>query len=255
MDQVPLPFSCGDKRTLNAVGEACEMKQPTGSSSNKRFCTIQVTICADTNQTPIKIELIFRGQGKRLSKQEKTLYESLPNVIIRWQEKAWCDEGIALDYLTSFREQTLDLGHGEVLLGMDNHTSQSTPYCRQFMWWMCIVPAFTPPNCTDSLSPVDHNVGQNIKQKISKLYDEDYENNPDSWELSPSEGGMTESSRRMLVARWTSKAWSEVSKNETLIKSAFVRTGFLVAKDGSENHLIQLWKGSNVGPDGQPYTF
>ena len=65
----------------------------------------------------------------------------------------------------------------------------------------------------------------------------------------------------MLVATWTSEAWREVCEdNQPLILSAFVKTGFLVAKDGSENVKIQVWpkrKGerTSVGPDGVAYDF
>jgi hypothetical protein len=40
-----------------------------------------------------------------------------------------------------------------------------------------------------------------------------------------------------------SEAWTELTETEHhLLRSAFVQTGFLVAKDGSENHLIELHK-------------
>ena len=41
--------------------------------------------------------------------------------------------------------------------------------------------------------------------------------------------------------------------------SSFVKTGFLLAKDGSENGKVELWARSRgrtpVGPDGQLYNF
>jgi hypothetical protein len=57
----------------------------------------------------------------------------------------------------------------------------------------------------------------------------------------------------MLIATWTSVAWAElcdIGKANSLIRSAFVDTGFLVAKDGSENGLIKL-----QGWTGPPYDF
>ena len=259
MDQVPLPFSPGSKKTLNMVGEACEMMQPGGSGATKRFCTLQVTICAEPENQKVSIEIYFRGKGKRLSEEETALYAALPNVKVRWQDKAWCDEQIAMEYLESFREQTLD--DGEVLLGMDNHSSQSTPQCRAFMDLMGIVPVFTPSNCTDCVSPVDRNVGQAIKLKIAALYEEEYARNRVRWELPKKEGGLGDSVKRMLVAKWTSQAWTEIcATHYQLIRSAFVKTGFLLAKDGSENHLIELWKVRkdeyrSVGPGGETYNF
>lgn len=58
---------------------------------------------------------------------------------------------------------------------------------------------------------------------------------------------------RVLMAEWTALAWHKVLKlkSEFLFKS-FVSTGFCVAKDGSENHLIKIPNESGVF--GQ-YTF
>jgi hypothetical protein len=259
MDQVPLPFSPGSERTLNMIGEACEMLQPGGSSSTKRFCTLQVTMCAEADGDQPKIEIYFSTAGSRLSAQEKALYKSLPNVNIRWQPKAWCDERVAMEWLLYFRGATM--AQGEILLGMDNHSAQTTAQCRAFMDLTGIEVALTPSNCTDCTSPVDCNVGQSVKLKIAKLYEADFSHNPDRWELPKREGGLTNSAKRMLVAQWVSTAWQDIStNNKGLIRSAFVKTGFLLAKDGSENHLVQLWKKGkhathSVGPNGEIYEF
>jgi hypothetical protein len=132
MDQVPLPFSSSSKTTLNMKGEQCAIREPGGSGASKRFCTLQVTICADPWSGPqLKLELIFRGTGSRVSVAERRHYRSLDSISVRWQPKAWCDEKIMMAYFADFREATLGLG--EVLLGMDNHGAQKTPLCRDFM--------------------------------------------------------------------------------------------------------------------------
>ena len=78
----------------------------------------------------------------------------------------------------------------------------------------------------------------------------EYDNNQSHWD----EIGITKAKKRMLIATWTSEAWAEMCarpNNEGLIRESFVDTGFLLAKDGSENDLINLqgW----VGP--VPYDF
>jgi hypothetical protein len=259
MDQVPLAFSPGSKRTLNMKNEPCEMAEPGGSGASKRFCTLQVCICAKADEQRVNIEIYFRGKGNRLSQVEKDFYATLPNINVRFQEKAWVNEIIAMEWLEYFREATLD--QGEVLLGMDNHSSQRTPLCEAFMDLMNIVPAYTPANCTDCTSPVDRNVGQAIKLKIAKRYHETYRANKAQWELPKREGGLSNSRKRMLCAQWASEAWSEFCQdNQDCIRRAFVGTGFLVAKDGSENDKITLWKIkkgalTSVGPDGVQYNF
>ena len=51
----------------------------------------------------------------------------------------------------------------------------------------------------------------------------------------------------MLVATWVSDAWDELRReNKHSVRSAFVKTGFLVAKDGSENSLIDISDGGKA---------
>lgn len=259
MDQVPLPFSPGSKRTLHMKGEQCVIREPGGSGATKRFCTLQVTICAQADQQCVKMEIIFRGGGERLSDEELATYAALKNVTVRFQQKAWSDTGVTLDYMEDFRAQTLQ--RGEVLLGMDNHGAQRVPAVLKFMELMSIIPAYTPANCTDCTSPVDRHVGQAIKLKIAKRYHECYDKNRLAWELPKKHGGLSDSTKRQLVAGWASEAWAEMCENnQDCITAAFVKTGFLLAKDGSENGKVELWprqKGeySSVGPNGEKYDF
>ena len=58
--------------------------------------------------------------------------------------------------------------------------------------------------------------------------------------------------RRMLMAQWLSAAWTDLTTNHSqMFTSAFVKTGFLIAKDGSEDHLIDIqgWCGA------KPYSY
>ena len=245
MDQVPCPFSPGTKRTLNMRGEPCAIKEPGGEASTKRMCTLQVTICADPLQQCVPLEIIFRNSsgGAGLSKDERDYYKTLPGIRVRFQGSAWADENIMMDYFRDFRRDTAHLG--EVLLGMDRHGSQKTPLCRAFLELMHIVPAFTPANCTDCTSPVDHHVGKAIKDIIATKYEAEYEENEDEWHKPKKEGGLSDKKKRMLVAKWASEAWAEfITNRQHTIVEAFVETGFLLAKDGSENHLIKLSRGT-----------
>ena len=264
VDQVPVAFSSGSKRSMNVKGDACETKDFGGSGADKRMCSLQVTICAAPESQLMKLELILRGSGKRVADDEQALYDSLTNINVRWQKKAWADETYTLAYLESFRRATSHLG--EVMLGMDRHGSQKTPVCLAFMKAFHIVPVFTPPNCTDCTSPVDRHVGQALKLKMQKRYFTTSSTDRDRWDLPKKEGGLSDKAKRMLVAQWASEAWEEFCRdNQRCIRSAFIKTGFLLAQDGSENGLIELWpkrklKGaprlfSSTGPDGRRYNF
>ena len=245
-DQVPIQFTGGDRHsTLNPKG--CQSGCRIGSletDEDKRFATLQVTIRAAESQI-VDIELIFAGAGQ-VSQVELEYYDCIDNLAVTWQSKAYADERTTLQFLQRFRSQTKDLG--EVLLGMDNYSAQQTPTCRLVMEYLDIVPVFTPPDCTDCISPVDHHVGRALQTKIAKFYQEAYDKHGDDW----FEAGLEAREKRMLLAEWTSRAWREINtecENEegsNLIHLAFVETGFLLALDGREDHLIRLqgWTGT-----------
>jgi len=53
-------------------------------------------------------------------------------------------------------------------------------------------------------------------------------------------GTLTASDRRMKMATWAAGAWAILRQESSFLRQAFVSTGFLIAKDGSESHLIQI---------------
>jgi hypothetical protein len=243
MDQVPLPFSRTNAKSMNFKGRKYNRICASGGS-DKRECTLQLTIRAKGKQIVLP-ELIFAGQGIGIEDEELEFYRKLPNLVIRWQKKAWADEKIALEYLETFRDSTKDLD--EVLLGADNLASQSTPGCRMFMKLMSIFPCWTPTECTDCVSPVDSNVGAwfqlFLKQKWDAFIDQDVDLGIDV-DVDDMQHLAT-SKRRMLIAQWVSDAWDELNDPErdllsTLVWPAFVETGFCLAKDGSENSKVKL---------------
>lgn len=268
MDQSPLPFASTGRKTLSAKREQVHVKTHGGSGDLKRFCTLQICICAQGNNQIVKIEIYFRGQGLRVTRLEREHFEKLKEwVTVRFQSKAWSDGQIALDWLVDFRAATLH--QGEVLLGMDGHKAQISPLCRAFMDLMGIRYAITAANCTDTLSPVDRHVGVWLKDRIHEKYDAQFSGaKMSAWQKNYGAGGLSVSSKRMWVATWTAEAWQEMKRDQQyVIEQSFVQTGFVQAMDGSEQHLIRPWKQhkrkddpdthshSNLSPEGLPYQF
>ena len=245
MDQTPISFSGGSGSALCLKGHAPAIASRGGSADCKRMCTLQLCICAEPSLTGlIKLTIIFRGQGARLSQIERDCYANLPNVSVRFQKKAWADEPVMMSWLVEFRQALADAGYGEVLLGMDNHGSQQTPWCRTFMDTFSIVPAFTPADCTDCVSPVDHHVAVTLKNKIFAVKSEYEDKRAEEDEHFDWDESLCAADKRMLMAQWASKAWEDICLNHHhLLLTAFVRTGFLVAQDGTQNGLIELEKG------------
>ena len=68
------------KRTLNSIGRTVWNATPKGSGLEKRQATIQLCIRAEGPQV-VRVALIFRGTGQRISSAEQDLYTSLAHLI------------------------------------------------------------------------------------------------------------------------------------------------------------------------------
>jgi hypothetical protein len=236
-DQIPLPFANGRGRSLNMKGFPCRLKSPN-SGAEKQMATLHLTIRAEGEQI-VRPILIFRGPGVRISAQERAQYPD--DVRIFWQPKAWVDETVMESIVEAFECDTAELREeeGEVMLGMDNHGPHRTPTMLDRYWRNQIVPVFTPYGCTDYVSPCDKNVGAHIKQQMGLLYEQCLEDLEEEWS-----DGVSAPTRRIYIAQWLSAVWKQVcaESHDSLIRPAFVQSGFYVAKDGSENGKINLHK-------------
>ena len=82
---------------------------------------------------------------------------------------------------------------------------------------------------------------------MGRSYRAAVESNPDIWIAASADQELDDAqstsamARRMLMAQWLSEAWTDLTTNHAhLIDSAFIKTGFKVAKDGSEDHPIDI---------------
>ena len=255
VDQVPLPFACGRKRTLHPKNTGTvRIAAPSTAGLEKRQATLQLWICALAGRQVIKPTIIFRGQrGGLLPKPtEKALFETLPNIRVAFQRNAWADEEFCANDILNVAADLAAAGiEGEVLIAMDRHAAQKTPAMKGLYKQLGMVPLFTPPNCTDCVSPVDHHVGRFIEAHMARAYQAELETNPHIWiaGAEPDDDGECDLEdansnsamhRRMHMAKWLSDAWAELITHHRLLLSAFVETGLLLALDGSEDGQISL---------------
>jgi hypothetical protein len=259
VDQVPLPFASDHSRTLNPKGaKSCRIAGPNTSGLEKRQATLQLWICAEPGAQPVKPTIIFRGSRGPRSKLpwpvEKALYGNLNNVRVAFQPNAWADELFCADEILKVAADLESAGiDGEVLVGMDNHSAQRTPTMLDLYTSLGMVPVFTAANCTDCISPVDHHIGYFIQSHMGRSYRASMEAEQDIWIAGSGSDEIEDPTcgaamqRRMLMAKWLSEAWSDLCNNHSnMIETAFVKTGFKLANDGSEDDRIELqgWAGT-----------
>jgi hypothetical protein len=241
MDQIPLPFILRMDKTLHIRGEPVYIAKPKGSSGlSKRQASIQLCIRAQGRQV-VRIAVIFAGQGMQVTDEEARLYQQLsPFLQVYFQPKAWADEAFIKNWFNQFLIDTAGI-LGEKLLGMDCHGAQQTMEMRRRYQVEHVQPAFTPPECTDCVSPCDHHIPKVLKDYIGESFGKEFEANARDWQ----DTGLTASQRRMCMARWVAAAYLKLQVNQgpngsNLLYDAFVKTGFLLNKDGSDDHKVDI---------------
>ncbi len=86
------------------------------------------------------------------------------------------------------------------------------------------------------IGPSDHHIGQHLKSMVSTFYKNDFELNRNIWCTD----SLSASERRQKVAEWAAGAWAILRAEADRIRQCFIATGFLIARDGSEDALIQI---------------
>ena len=71
---------------------------------------------------------------------------------------------------------------------------------------------------------------------VTTFYHTDLEANSEVWRSD----GLDTSATRQKIAAWAAAAWAILRTETDRIRSCFVATGFLIAQDGTEDHLIQI---------------
>ncbi|KAK3248656.1 hypothetical protein CYMTET_41881 [Cymbomonas tetramitiformis] len=100
VDQSPLGFISGLQDTYAEKGShEVWISTPSGSSLEKRQCTLQVCYAADVASGKIqcRLALIFRGEGKRITELERLSWDA--RVDVYFQTNAWADREFCLAWL------------------------------------------------------------------------------------------------------------------------------------------------------------
>jgi hypothetical protein len=232
-DHIPLPFSIDLKRSLNPKGEDCWIAVTGPSGLEKRQATLHLCIRADGEQFMPPF-ILFSGAGF-ITADEVEYLDSLPNIRWDFQENAWANAVYSRKWLRHFVSQIHQKCPGEHhLLFLDKLSAQEGKVFNKIAMNNRIFPFPIPPNCTDVLQPVDHNVGARLKFIMNSFYKMDLERNFDRWRDYKNNSSLTQSMRRMLMAFWLNEAWDFLKHDRNFLYASFART-VLVKKDGANS--------------------
>ncbi|CBJ33249.1 C2H2 zinc finger protein [Ectocarpus siliculosus] len=249
VDQVPLPFVNGLISTWEKTGALRVAISQPFAGLEKRQCTMQVIF--GPGEKTMRISVIFRGQGKRISPVEKAAYHK--DVDVFFQQNAWADQKFCMEWAKRSYREGLIRGRGELpkarsILIMDNLHAQTTDEFKGYLAKQCNTLAWLgPAECTDEVQPVDAGAGRFLKVEVGNEMDKwlDQSDNIERWETA----SLTASDRRVLITQWAGAAMEKLNSNQGYRHRLFEKCGMAMTVDGSGDDRITL-----EGLD-QPYTF
>ncbi|KAK3287338.1 hypothetical protein CYMTET_5139 [Cymbomonas tetramitiformis] len=169
VDKSPLGFISGLQYTYEEKGASeVWINTPSGSSLEKRQCTLQICYVADARgHAQPRLAIIFRGMGKRLSQVEKEAWDK--RVDVYFQGKAWADRDFSLEWLEKTYIPWAKGSPGEKLLLMDNLDSQvHLPFRKKLKLDGNTLAWYFEPGATDLIQPTDRHLAQLLKQIIAQ---------------------------------------------------------------------------------------
>ena len=209
-----------------------------GSGLDKRQCTLQ--ICVSPGNTKIKIAIIFRGKGKRITDDELKAYHK--EVHIYCQTNAWADTEFSVNLVRIHTlKQAVYEDESEFVLFCDNLSAQVIEEFLREIHAINGIVWFGEPGSTDIWQPVDNGFGKMLKTKISSLQEQwlEQDENIDLW-TENSEKKLDLMQRIILITHWVGNAYNQLMGEEysKTRYRCFEKTGCLITADGSEDTQI-----------------
>ena len=242
LDQIPLPFAVNVTKTYEMPISKEDrryhrvwVKQP-GSGLNKRQCTLQL---AFGPETVIRPTLIFRGLGKRISKDEEAAYDK--DVDVLFQANAWADTKVSENWVKSTLAkavQNLD----EYVLFCDNLVAQTSNEFKEAVRATKGIVWFGLANATNIWQPVDCGYGQLYKSQVALAQERWLEesDNVEKWHGNDGKS-FTASDRRILLTHWVEEAHRLIATPQynAVRYRCFQKTGCLITADGTDDEKIK----------------
>lgn len=251
--QVPCNLREGDNRTYADKGDKRVWIAGNKSDDGKRFCTLQVVArCSNGDPTKQrrgqpKIGIVFRGQGKRISENEKSGWH--PDVHVRFQPKAWFDDNLCASYARNELEEVCreaKRAKRETVFILDNLSGQTTAAFEKELRRYNAKRHLLPTGVTDELQLIDDGVGIAVKNKMGDLFDEwaMEQGNLERWtaEKNAIAEGVTPMAaweKRVLTTQLAARAWEHVCNSFDFERVA-TRLGMRMTVDGTDDDLIKI---------------
>ena len=183
--------------------------------------------------------------GSSIAKPEQEWYDK--SIVTMWDKRAWFSAPVAKDWYEWFLKKTEGVRKSvgkvpSIALQVDNLKQQIHPKLQHLLFDNGVFMQKIPPNCTDILALIDHNIGKYLKVKMSDYYWEEFSKNDDSIEYFSTLIKAHE--WRIWYTRWAARAWRELCSEPKLIFKCAQSVGYANCICGCENDKIGVfWDG------------
>ena len=174
----------------------------------------------------VRPTVIFRGKGLRISAKEKQSYDR--RVKVMYQEKAWCDQEIMKEWISTewanpFKNPIGQNSDGKILIP-DVHLAQQTDSVKELLKKHNTSLVNVPPGCTSLVQVVDVLINKPLKDEVRSLFEDHLDKILDQYV----DGKINQSQRRVLMTKWVGEAWPKVGKMKDSIIRSFKKCGLSV---------------------------
>ena len=216
MDQTPVYFSMCPKKTLEVVGVSTVHIR--SSTSNTKRATVAVTIAGDGTLLPAVV--VFKGKpGGHIEQREFAKYP--PNNQYHCQEAAWMDESVMLAWVDGPLKAYIEQAPAHIipLLILDSYRCHMMASVVHRIQEMGVEVIHIPGGCTSLCQPVDVGFNKPFKDRIRWLWMD--------WMIKEGlNSGTTTAPTRQRVAEWIDEVLTEMASETTIVKNAWMKTGY-----------------------------
>ena len=183
--------------------------------------------------------------GSTIKKVESDWYDK--SVVTMWDPKAWFSADVAEDWYEWFLKKTSKVRKSRrkkpsISLQVDNLKQQIHPRIQHKLFDAGVFMQKLPPNCTDILALIDHNIGKFLKVKMSDYYWNEFSKSDESIEYFSTH--IKEHEWRIWYTIWAGRAWRELCTQKDMIIKCAKAVGYCNCLCGCENDKIDVfWDG------------
>jgi len=250
MDETPLPFEYLDGQTYADKGSHSVQVRATCSGWDKRQATLVLAVFGSGN-AHIQPLIIFRGKerydtprSRHLQiKREAEMARYDPRVSVRWNESAYANASILIDWIKEMLVPALP--PGPRMLVLDVAKFHSTAEVLNTLRSHDIIPSMVPAGCTGLVQPLDVSVNKPFKDILRDLLEDALDTYEKQHQLSLRELSKSNlvaiAERRILVTWAVGEAWERFClKHKDLVINTFRKLGLTLPIDGSQDHELSI---------------